>query len=306
MLATPSAKRQAIAYIGLLVLSLLLLAFSSSVPLLELRRGIGFAMAPVQATLRDSTRQVASVFAAVGQIEQLRIENSELARRVDELEIELQQLEVVRRQNEELTALLDVRSTLEHETVATEVISRLLSQQERVISVDRGSDAGIREFDPVVAGGGALVGQVVEVGPNFSRIMLLSDSRLKVAGMLESSRATGDVGGDFDRPLKMEAISATDTVVVGESVVTAGIDLGGGIRSPYPRGLLIGTVVDVDRSPNQVVQSALVQPAATFDRLDYVLVIINYQTSPIDGPTTPATPTVTPDSTASAAPGPTE
>lgn len=278
MLSTPAAKRQVIAYIALLVASLLLLAFSSSVPLLELRRGIGFAMAPVQASLRDATRQVTSVFAAVGQIEQLRQENADLARRVDELEIENQQLEIVRRQNQELAAILEVRSSLEQKTVAAEVISRLINGQERVISIDRGSDAGIRVDDPVVAGGGALVGQVVEVGPNFSRIMMLSDTRFDVAGMLETSRATGDVRGQLDRPLTMEAIPATDTVVIGEAVVTAGIDLGGGIRSPYPKGLLIGTVVDVERSPNQVVQSALVQPAAPLDRLDYVLVIIDYQT----------------------------
>jgi rod shape-determining protein MreC len=290
VLTNPTAKRQAIAYVGLIVLSLLLLAFSSSVPLLELRRGIGFAMAPVQATLRDATRQVTSVFAAVGQIEQLRDENAELQRRLDELEIENQQLEIVRRQNEELAALLEVRSSLEQKTVAGEVISRLISGQERVISIDSGADAGVQGDAPVVAGGGALVGQVIEVGPNYSRVMLLSDTRFDVAGMLETSRATGDVHGQLDRPLKMEAIPATDTVVLGEAVVTAGIDLGGGIRSPYPKGLLIGTVVDIERSPNQVVQSALVQPAAPLDRLEYVLVIVDYQT---DFPTELPTPTAT-------------
>jgi rod shape-determining protein MreC len=287
MLSTPTAKRQAIAYISLLIVTLLLLAFSSSVALLELRKGIGFAMAPVQASLRDATRQVTSVFAAVGQIEQLRQENADLTRRVDELGIENQQLEIVRRQNEELAAMLEVRSSLEQKTVAAEVISRLINSQERVISIDRGSDSGIRVDDPVVAGGGALVGQVVEVGPNFSRIMLLSDTRFDVAGMLETSRATGDVRGQLDRPLTMDAIPATDTVVVGEAVVTAGIDLGGGIRSPYPKGLLIGIVVDVERSPTQVVQSALVQPAAPLDRLDYVLVIIDYQTEVENEPPTP-------------------
>src|SRR5678816_4058391 len=104
--------------------------------------------------------------------------------------------------------------------------------------------------------------------------MLLSDRRFVVAGMLENSRATGDVWGQLDRPLTMEGIAATETVVLGEKVTTAGIDLGEDIRSPFPKGLLIGTVGDIDRSPNQVVQSALVQAAAPLDRLDYVLVIV--------------------------------
>jgi rod shape-determining protein MreC len=277
MLSTPLAKRQAAVYITLIVVSLLLLALSSTAPLLELRRGIGFAMAPVQEVLRTGTRQVTSIFAAVSEIEQLRQENADLSRRVDELEIANSQLQIIKDQNEALAALLEVRSALQQQTVAAEVISRLINDQERVISLDKGSDAGIRVDDPVVAGGGALVGQVVEVGPNYSRVMLLSDTRFVVAGMLENSRATGDVWGQLDRPLTMEGIAATETVVLGESVVTAGIDLGEDIRSPFPKGLLIGTVGDINRSPNQVVQSALVQPAAAFDRLDYVLVIVDYQ-----------------------------
>jgi len=292
MLSTPLAKRQAAVFITLIVVSLLLLALSSTAPLLELRRGIGFAMAPVQEVLRHGTRQVTSIFAAVGEIEQLRQENADLSRRVDELEIANSQLQIIKDQNEALAALLEVRSALQQQTVAAEVISRLMDDQQRVMSLDKGSDAGIRVDDPVVAGGGALVGQVVEVGPNYSRVMLLSDTRFVVAGMLETSRATGDVWGQLDRPLTMEGIAATETVVLGETVVTAGIDLGGDIRSPFPKGLLIGTVGDIKRSPNQVVQSALVAPAAAFDRLDYVLVIVDYQNE-IDhaAPTPTAAPT---------------
>ena len=107
MLSTPLAKRQAAIYVALIVISLLLLAFSSSAPLLQLRQGIGFAMAPIQQVLRDGTRQVTSIFAAVSEIEQLRQENADLSRRVDELEIANAQLQIVKQQNDELTALLE-------------------------------------------------------------------------------------------------------------------------------------------------------------------------------------------------------
>lgn len=289
MLSSTVGRRQAVVYVTLLVVSMLLLAFSGSQPLLELRRGVGFVLAPVQAVVRDATRQVTSVFAAFGEIERLRLQVLELNRRVDELEIENRQLESLRHENDELAALLEVRAALGHQTVAGRVIGRLLTRQERVISIDRGADDGIRLDDPVVAGGGALVGQVIEVGPNYSRLLLLSDSRFVVAGMMAGSRATGDVRGQIERPLVMEGISATEEVNVGEAVLTAGIDLGGGIRSPFPGGLLIGTVVDVVSSPNQVVQSALVLPAAALDRLEYVLVVVNYRSAePTDGAPSPA------------------
>ena len=59
--------------------------------------------------------------------------------------------------------------------------------------------------------------------------------------------------------------------------MTAGIELGGGVRSPYPKGLLIGQVIDVRRDANDVVQTAYLQPAADLDKLEFVLVITDYQ-----------------------------
>jgi len=75
----------------------------------------------------------------------------------------------------------------------------------------------------------------------------------------------------------MENIAAAVTVTLGEEVVTAGIELAGGIRSPYPKGLVIGRVVDVRRDANQIVQTAFLEPAASLDRLEYVLVILDYE-----------------------------
>ena len=49
------------------------------------------------------------------------------------------------------------------------------------------------------------------------------------------------------------------------------------IRSPYPKGLLIGQVIDVRRDANDVVQTAFLEPAAGLDQLEYVLVITDYQ-----------------------------
>ncbi|HYL40427.1 MAG TPA: rod shape-determining protein MreC, partial [Candidatus Binatus sp.] len=72
-------------------------------------------------------------------------------------------------------------------------------------------------------------------------------------------------------------VDSTVTVPIGEEVFTAGIELGGGLRSPFPKGLLIGQVVDVSRDPNEVVQTVYLQPAAPLDRLEYVLVITDYQ-----------------------------
>lgn len=272
-----SGRRQAALYVALLAISLLLLAFSASAPITELRRGVGFAMAPIQNVLRESGRTVSSFFATLGEIDRLRLQNQDLQTLVNELQTRNQSLESLQSQNQQLTDLLQVRSSLDYESTAAEVISRRITDQEHVISLDRGTSAGIEVDDPVVGGGGALIGQVVEVGPNYSRVLLITDERMNVVGLLESSRGVGTVHGRLDRPLEMDGISASNAVSPGESVVTAGIELSEDIRSPYPKGLLIGTVADVQRSPDQLFQTALVNPAANFETLEYVLVITNYE-----------------------------
>lgn len=277
MFKSRSARRQVILYVGLLTITLLLIAFSSSAPLTELRRGVGFAMAPIQDTMRGAGQAVSSFFATLGEIDRLRRENQELTTRVNELATENRSLVSLRAQNEQLTDLLDVRSGLEYESVAAEVLSRRLTDQEHVISLDRGADVGIEVDDPVLGSGGSLIGQVVEVGPNFSRVLLITDARMNVVGQMETTRGVGTLEGRLDRPLEMTGIPAADTVNIGEGVLTAGIELSEGIRSPYPKGLLIGVIADVQRSPDQLFQTALVTPASQLDRLEYVLVITDYE-----------------------------
>ena len=74
----------------------------------------------------------------------------------------------------------------------------------------------------------------------------------------------------------MKQIDAAVPVTNGDEVMTAGIDLGSGIRSPYPKGLLIGQVVDSRRDANDVVQTAFLEPAADMDGLEFLLVITDY------------------------------
>lgn len=279
-----TTRRRAIVYALLVALCLLLLGASSTAPIQELRQGVGFALSPIQSALTGATRSVTSVFSAITEIAQLRRDNQALATRVQQLEAETRRLESVAAQNQQLTRLLGIRASLDYDTLAAEVIGRQVSPSERIVVLDRGTDDGVAIGDPVLAGEGALVGSVMEASSNRSVVLLLNDTRSVVIGLVESSRATGEVDGRLSAPLAMINIPSTDEVVVGDSVVTAGLDLGQEIRSPFPRGLLIGRVVDVRTDPNTVVQTALLEPAATLEKLEYVLVITDFESVPADEP----------------------
>ena len=271
------ARRRAIAYVVLLATSLVLMAVSANRFVVDLQDGLAFAFRPVQGALAGLGKDISSIASAIAEIDQLRLDNEALRIENERLTNENRQAEELRRENELLTGLLQLRNGFEYETVAAAVIARDSSEVQRRIILDRGTADGIEVGDVVIAGGGALVGRVVEAGTRSSTVQLISDSASTVIGQLVGSAATGEIPGQLPGSLLMENIDSAISVNLGEEVVTAGIELAGGIRSPYPKGLVIGRVVDVRRDANEIVQTAFVEPAATLDRLEYVLVILDYQ-----------------------------
>lgn len=279
LFATRQARRRAIAYVILVALTFVLMAFSRNPTIREFQRGVGFALRPAQESLDSFGRQVEDIFGAVAEIDRLRVDNQSLRAELERLRVENRTADQLRRENAELSALLQVRNGFEYETVAAMVIARESSEFRRLVTIGKGTDDGISVGDVVVAEGGALAGRVIEVGPTFARVLLITDTGSTVIGQLASSGASGEVVGQLGGVLIMSKIDATERVVLGEEVVTAGIELSGGIRSAYPRGLLIGRVVDVGQEANEVVQTASLEPAVAVDRVRFVLVIIDYEGS---------------------------
>jgi rod shape-determining protein MreC len=277
ILATRAARRRGVLFTVLLVITVLLMAFSSNPSVREVQNGVSFAFRPIQGALDEVARAVWSVASAVSEIDRLRVDNTALRAENDRLAAENARLEEIRRENESLTALLQLRAGLDFTTVAGTVIARESSEFRRLVVIDRGSDDGIAVGDVVVAAGGALAGRIVEVGPASAKIVLLTDADSTVIGQLATNAATGEVVGQLGGVLIMRQVDASETVAVGDEVVTAGIELGGGVRSPYPKGLLVGQVVDVKRDANDVVQTAYLQPAAQLDKLEFLLVITDYE-----------------------------
>jgi rod shape-determining protein MreC len=252
------------------------MAFSQTPAALEVQRGIGFVLRPFQGGLDAVGREVTSLVDAVREIDRLRLENQALRDENDRLAMENRTIAELRRENSILAGILQVQAGFDYETVASLVIAREASEFRRLITIDKGSDSGIALGDVVIAEGGALVGRVAEVGPNFARVLLVSDTTSTVIGQLTTSAATGEVVGQLDGVLTMGKVDASVRVQVGEEVVTAGLELSGGIRSPYPKGVLIGQVVDFTRDANEVVQTVYVEAAAKLGRLEAVLVVTGY------------------------------
>jgi rod shape-determining protein MreC len=276
-LANRRTRRQGIVFTVLLAVTLLLMAFSANPYLREAQRGLLFALNPFAESIASVTDGVAGVVEAVVEIDSLRLDNAILRDENERLANENARLRAVKRENDELTAALQLQGGFDHETVASRVIGRESLDTRRVVLLDKGSDDGVEEGDVVIVQGGAVAGRVTEVGPTFAKVTLISDSSSTVIGQLLGSGATGEVVGEAGGVLVMRNVDSAVEIGTDEEVFTAGIELDGGTRSQYPKGLVVGSVVDVQRDANDVVQTAFLAPAANLDAFEVALVITDFE-----------------------------
>ncbi len=154
------------------------------------------------------------------------------------------------------------------------VVGRMIGQDpsrlQRYITLDVGREAGIERNMPVVTHRG-LVGRISDVGDGWSRVLLIIDRSSSVNALTQSTRASGLVEGLVEGSLVMRSIPQGDVVSVGDTVFTSG--LGGN----FPRQLLIGQIVEVERKDYELYQTAIVQPTVDFDHLEAVLVITEFE-----------------------------
>ena len=304
MMRDRAARRHIITYAVLVSVSLLLLAISNTAPLQTLRGAVNYALAPVEEVLASAARSVGGIFTAVAEADQLRRDNLALRAQVDQMQQQITQAEAVKVEDARLAKLLGIKSTLNHATQPAMVVRRQATQFERVLTLDRGTDAGIQKGYPVLSDGGALVGVVTDAGSNYASVRLLSDTRSLVIGLDSATRATGAVTGHLSSLLQMGDVPGSLKLTVGDIVVTAGDEAGA--HSLLPKGLLIGSIVDVQAGPQFLVSSALVAPAADLDTLEAVLVITDFVPPNLPDPnaTAPAaTPQPTPKPTPKPKPG---
>ena len=142
----------------------------------------------------------------------------------------------------------------------------------KTIVIGAGTDQGVT-VDQIVLAEQGVVGRVSEVGSNYAKILLVTDSSSSVSALVQTSRASGIVRGQYGDTLVMEWILQSDPVKPGDVVVTAGLGIGTELRSLYPKGLVIGTVVDVTKAEVSAYQRAIIAPAADLRKLESVLLI---------------------------------
>ncbi len=145
----------------------------------------------------------------------------------------------------------------------------------QTLIVDRG------ENDGVVAGMVArtsqgVVGQVVQVSDNYSKILLANAPSSAIDAIIQNSRVRGILKGAGEQGYILHYVLKNAEVKVGDKIVTAGI---GGV---FPAGITLGTISKVHAKRRGMFLDIKVEPAVDFARLEFLFINLSEEQLVID------------------------
>jgi rod shape-determining protein MreC len=221
--------------------------------------------APFQMALQRSVYFVSTVwknyFACVSKAQESIILENQLAQ---VRQIENQNRELIM-ENARLKKFVAFTSPASGSYVAARVIARDPSPWFKTLMIDKGERHGLTKNAPILVPEG-IVGQITRVSPNFSRVLLITDRNSAVDALVQNTRSRGIVkGGDDNRCVFVYALRKEE-IQTGEVIVTSGLD------QVFPKGLKIGTVLDVEKDHSRLFQDIVIQTSVDFDKLEEVLV----------------------------------
>ena len=234
--------------------------------------GIGSqVLEPLQGGVSGLLGQVEDVTSVVRRMAELSRQNDQYREEIDRLQSEIARLRELEVENRDLRNLLGLKQRSgAGELVPVRVIARDPSPFVQAITVDRGSDDGVKEGMTIITWRG-VVGRVSRVGPSSSKVLLITDTSSSISGRVQSSdsRLTGIIKGRPEGGLIMQRIPQEESLQMGETVVTS--DFGGLL----PEGLVVGQIVQIRRKDVDVMQEAIIEPSADMNRLERLYVLLS-------------------------------
>jgi len=199
--------------------------------------------------------------------EQLQQENRLLKQQVMILERKLQGMASVTTENVRLRELMNSAEMVAEQVLVAELIGVSSDPLVHKVLINKGERDDVYVGQPLLDAYG-LMGQVVEVGPYVSQVLLITDSThaLPVEINRNGLRAVVEGVGDLEH-LALRHVSNTMDVVEGDLIVSSG--LGG----RFPRGYPVGVVKKVERNPGKPFADVDVEPSAHLNRTRHVLLV---------------------------------
>lgn len=267
-------KRTIFILAGITVLLVVFIAVSSrpGSGLHSVYKAIGTPFQYVQKGFTSFGRSIKNAFSVIGDYKEIKDKIGVLQEENDSLKNLQNENGKLKEENEELRNLLGLKGYFEdYNMMAANVIAEDVTDWFNEFTVDRGTSDGITNGCVVITSKG-LVGIVYNAGPVSSKVRCTVDEQNVIMARISRNNALVRVRGtsneNYQHSLELDRIGEQTTLYEGDVIITAE---SGGV---YPKGLVIGTVVQINENPETKSRTAYVQPAVDFTEVSHVYVLM--------------------------------
>ncbi len=260
-------KRKYLLIAGILITGLVFLNALPSVSG-SIKNIVFKAFSPLQIIFIKTGNKVTNFFEIISSIRDLGQENLELKKKNIALESQLLKLVDVKKENEVLRNALNFppKNVVIHNLAS--IVGKEIGGEDGIILINLGRNQGIENNFSVISEEMALVGKIIDVEENFSKVIVITNPQSTVAVAVNGKKIEGLLHKEKENgELVMDFVPREENVELEDKIITSGMD------NIYPAGIFVGNVKNINNSENQLFQKIIVEPAVNFNKLEKVFVI---------------------------------
>ena len=253
--------------------ALIIITFNTNLFTGPLNSFAGIFVVPFQKGMTTVGTYIKDTADRLSSITKLLEENEDLKAQIDELTVANTTLEQEKYELTELRNLYQLDDAYEnYEKVGARIIGKDAGNWYHAFIIDKGSDDGLA-IDMNVIANGALVGRIIDVGPDWAKVQAIIADNASVSGMVLSSSDNLIVTGNLELYNQgfisfSKLVDDVDKVRIGDKIVTSNIS------DKYLPGILIGYISTIDDDSNNLTKSGTLTPAVDFEHMNVVLVLL--------------------------------
>jgi rod shape-determining protein MreC len=250
----------------LLVFSVLSLSLKRSPALRKVQEMVVSMTAPGLEGLEYLGRSAKQIWQGYFYLVGVRRENAGLQRQLEEYKQREVHFQEAQQALTRLEVLLDLKRQVALPVIGARVIAYDPTLWSRSAIINQGKAQGVKEGLPVLAPQG-IVGRIVAVYPEYSKVMLIVDRKSGADAMIQRTRIRGMLKGKGGNRCSLEFVPKNADVQVGDLVLASGL------VGLYPKGLVFGKVTAANKKNPGVFQEIEVSPNVDLSTLEEVLVV---------------------------------
>ena len=252
----------------LIICALGLMIADKYVPVTEqIRTALSLPLAPLQYLVSAPTQGIDKLSHLLSTQDTLHKENMALKAEQLLLKAQLQRLVAIESENNHLKGLVQSSQQIHGKTMIAQLLAVDSDLSRRQIVLDKGSHHGLFLGQPVLDANGVM-GQVIQVSPLTSRVLLINDERSGIA--VENARngvRSIAMGDSYLDALRLIHVPQTADIKTGDMFLTSGLS------DRYPSGYPVGQVVSVTHDPGLPFMTIILKPSAHLNQSRQVLLV---------------------------------